>query len=96
MTTPRTGGTDAAVGGDGAPAAGPERPSSGDSLTDSPASLAVLTDAPPEESVVARGAVPVPTLTVVALGLTVGFTVVFGIIPAPILDFAHHATLLFS
>ncbi len=91
-----TGGTDAAVGGDGAPAAGPERPSSGDSLTDSPASLAVLTDAPPEESVVARGAVPVPTLTVVALGLTVGFTVVFGIIPAPILDFAHHATLLFS
>ena len=37
-----------------------------------------------------------PTLTVVALGLSVGFTVVFGIIPAPILDFAHHATLLFS
>jgi NADH-quinone oxidoreductase subunit N len=90
------GGTDAALGGDGAAAAGPEAPSSGDSLTDAPASLAVLTDAPPEELVVARGAVPVPALTVVALGLCVGFTVVFGIIPAPILDFAHHATLLFS
>jgi NADH-quinone oxidoreductase subunit N len=59
-------------------------------------SLAVLTDGAPDESVVSRGVVPVPTLAAVAIGLTVAFTVVFGIIPAPILDFAHHATLLFS
>jgi NADH-quinone oxidoreductase subunit N len=60
------------------------------------ASLLVLTDAPPGESVVERGAVPVPGLTVVAIGLSVAFTVVFGIIPGPVLDFAHQATLLFS
>jgi NADH:ubiquinone oxidoreductase subunit 5 (subunit L)/multisubunit Na+/H+ antiporter MnhA subunit len=46
-------------------------------------SLAVLTDAPPAESVVERGIVPVPTLTVVVIALSVGFTVVFGIIPGP-------------
>jgi hypothetical protein len=56
----------------------------------------VLTDAAPDESVTRRGAVPVPTLTSVAIGLTVAFTVVFGIIPGPILDFAHQATLLFT
>jgi NADH-quinone oxidoreductase subunit N len=87
------GDADAAVGGPDAAAGGPERPAAS---SDPVSSLAVLTDAPPDESVVERGIVPVPTLTVVALALTVGFTVVFGIIPAPILDFAHHATLLFS
>jgi NADH-quinone oxidoreductase subunit N len=60
------------------------------------ASLQVLTDAPPSEWVTRRGVVPVPTLTWVAIGLTVSFTVVFGIIPGPILDFAHQATLLFT
>ena len=40
--------------------------------------------------------VPVPALTSVAIGLCVAFTVVFGIIPGPILDFAHQATLLFT
>jgi NADH-quinone oxidoreductase subunit N len=59
-------------------------------------SLQVLTDAPPLESVTERGPVAVPTLTWLAIGLSVGFTVVFGIIPGPILDFAHQATLLFA
>jgi NADH-quinone oxidoreductase subunit N len=58
-------------------------------------SLRVLTDAPPLESVTERGPVAVPRLTWLAIGLSVGFTVVFGIIPGPILDFAHQATLLF-
>ncbi len=58
-------------------------------------SLAVLTDAPPTDEVTERGRVPVPVLTSAAIGLCVGFTVVFGIIPEPILNFAHQATLLF-
>ena len=63
---------------------------------DAVSSLLVLTDAPPGESVLQRGVVPVPALTVLAVGISVAFTVVFGIIPGPILDFAHQATLLFS
>ena len=59
------------------------------------ASLTVLTDAPPTDEVTERGRVPVPVLTSVAIGLCAGFTVVFGIIPEPILNFAHQATLLF-
>jgi len=66
----------------------------GDSTTDSVASLQTLTDAPPTAEVTERGVVPVPTATSVAIGLCVGFTVVFGIIPGPILDFAREATLL--
>ena len=60
------------------------------------ASLRVLTDDPPTDSVTERGIVPVPALTWVALAATVSFTVVFGLIPGPILDFAHQATLLFT
>ncbi len=60
------------------------------------ASLSVLTDAGPTEDVIERGKVPVPLLTTVSISLCVGFTVVFGIIPGPILDFAHEATLLFT
>jgi NADH-quinone oxidoreductase subunit N len=63
---------------------------------DGMSSLQLLTDAPPDESVTERGVVPVPPLTTLAIGLTVAFTVVFGIIPGPILDFAHQATLLFT
>jgi hypothetical protein len=59
-------------------------------------SLRVLTDAPPSESVIDRGDVPVPPLTALVIGVSVTFTIVFGIIPGPILDFAHHATLLFT
>jgi len=57
-------------------------------------SLEVLTDEAPSPEVAGR-TVPVPALTAVALGLAVAFTVVFGIVPAPIVDFAHRATLLF-
>jgi len=91
---------DGAALGSGAPAAA-HSPASGadttgaDSTTDTVASLSVLTDAPPTDEVTERGAVPVPLLTTVALGLCVAFTVVFGIIPEPILNFAHQATLLF-
>jgi hypothetical protein len=59
-------------------------------------SLQVLTDAPPGELVAHRGLVSVPALTTVAIGISVAFTIVFGIIPEPILDFAHQATLLFT
>ncbi len=62
--------------------------------SDGIASLAVLTDAPPTEAVLSRGPVTVPALTAVVIGTCVAFSVVFGIYPAPILDFAHKATLL--
>jgi NADH-quinone oxidoreductase subunit N len=39
--------------------------------------------------------VKVPPLTALAIGVCVAVTVVFGIIPAPLLDFAHQASLLF-
>ncbi|HVX22595.1 MAG TPA: NADH-quinone oxidoreductase subunit N [Acidimicrobiales bacterium] len=48
-----------------------------------------------EESVPAASVVPVPALTALAIALCVGVTVVFGIIPAPLVDLAHKATLLF-
>ncbi len=70
-------------------------PDTGEAMGEAVSSLLVLTDAPPVESVAARGVVPVPTLTALAVGMSVAFTVVFGIIPEPILSFAHQATLLF-
>ena len=63
---------------------------------DEVSSLQILTDAPPAQSVTERGAVPVPTLTWLVIGISVAFSVVFGIIPEPILNFAHQATLLFT
>jgi formate hydrogenlyase subunit 3/multisubunit Na+/H+ antiporter MnhD subunit len=39
--------------------------------------------------------VPVPALSALAIGLCVGVTVLFGVWPAPLIDFANHATLLF-
>jgi NADH-quinone oxidoreductase subunit N len=39
--------------------------------------------------------VPVPAASAVAIGLCVGVTVVFGVIPGPLVDLAHQATLLF-
>jgi len=59
-----------------------------------PANIQVLTDAAPEADVEARGVVPVPALTTAAIAICVAFTLVFGIFPAPILNFAHEATLL--
>jgi NADH-quinone oxidoreductase subunit N len=38
---------------------------------------------------------PVPRSVAVALVLTVGFTVVAGLLPGPVIDFARHATLIF-
>ena len=60
------------------------------------ASLQTLTDAPPSAAVTERGRVPVPWLTSLVIGVSVAFTVVFGIVPEPILSFAHQATLLFT
>jgi hypothetical protein len=57
--------------------------------------LESLTDDPPLPAVTERGVVPVPPLTAVCIGICVAFSVVFGIIPGPIVDFAHQATLLF-
>jgi hypothetical protein len=71
-------------------------PEGSPTTADVPASLSVLTDDAPTEDVAQRGRVPVPLLTTVSISLCVGFTVVFGIIPGPILDFAHQATLLFT
>jgi NADH-quinone oxidoreductase subunit N len=42
-----------------------------------------------------RGPISVPAATSVVLALSLAFTVGFGIIPGPVVDFAHHATLLF-
>ncbi len=39
--------------------------------------------------------VPVPALAAVAVGICVLVTVVLGVFPAPLVDFAHRATLLF-
>jgi NADH-quinone oxidoreductase subunit N len=66
------------------------RPSSEGDVT-----LEALTDEAPTISVTERGVVPVPPLSALCIGICVAFTVVFGIIPGPILDFAHQATLLF-
>jgi NADH-quinone oxidoreductase subunit N len=85
------GGADAAPAVSSPVAGSPTTPAgSGDQV----ASLQVLTDAPADAEVEARGPVPVPPLTAAAIGVCVAFTVVFGIVPGPILDFAHQATLL--
>ena len=39
--------------------------------------------------------VPVPALTSLAIALCTGVTVLFGVWPQPLIDFANHATLLF-
>jgi hypothetical protein len=57
-------------------------------------SLALMTEAPANADVANR-VVRVPALTWAAITLCAAFTVVFGIIPEPIIDFAHQATLLF-
>ena len=37
----------------------------------------------------------IPAGTAIALAICVAFTIVFGLVPAPVIDFAKHATLLF-
>jgi NADH-quinone oxidoreductase subunit N len=88
--------TDASTGETPPSAGRPAEGSAVDATDGQVSSLQVLTDAAPDESVTRRGIVPVPALTWVAIGITVAFTVVFGVIPGPILDFAHQATLLFT
>jgi NADH-quinone oxidoreductase subunit N len=39
--------------------------------------------------------IPIPRTAGVALGVAVAFTLVVGILPSPVIDFARHATLLF-
>jgi NADH-quinone oxidoreductase subunit N len=75
------------------------RPASPDGVTATVTALnheLLLTDEAPapfgEEE---PSVVPVPGLTWLAIGLTVGVTLVFGVWPAPLLDFANHASLLF-
>jgi len=63
--------------------------------SDDVATLRTLTDAPPDPSVDGR-VVSIPWMTSVVIGVSVAFSVVFGIFPEPILDFAHQATLLFT
>jgi NADH-quinone oxidoreductase subunit N len=43
----------------------------------------------------APSVVPVPALTGVAIGICLAVTLVFGVWPQPLLDFANHASLLF-
>ena len=39
--------------------------------------------------------VPVPVLGGLAIGVCTGVTLLFGVWPQPLIDFANHATLLF-
>lgn len=80
--------------GDAPLLAAPVLPPTDANRDDEPASILVLTDDAPAAEVESRGLVPVPPLTAAAIGLCVTFTVVFGIVPGPILDFARQATLL--
>ena len=79
-------------GDDAGDDAGDGTPATGRRVDD--LSIATVTEAPPRPDVEDR-IVAVPFLTRVALVLCVGFTVVFGIFPEPVISFAHQATLLF-
>jgi NADH:ubiquinone oxidoreductase subunit 2 (subunit N) len=55
----------------------------------------LLADEEPEGAETLPEAVPVPVLSGVAIWVCVGVTVLFGVWPQPLIDFANHATLLF-
>jgi hypothetical protein len=57
--------------------------------------LVLADEAPADTGEATPSAVPVPALTSLAISLCVAVTVVFGVWPQPLLDFANHATLLF-
>jgi NADH:ubiquinone oxidoreductase subunit 2 (subunit N) len=59
------------------------------------AELLLAGDAPPASGEETPSTVRVPFLSSVAIGVCVAATVFFGIVPAPLLDFANHASLLF-
>src|SRR6202034_1605376 len=55
----------------------------------------LLADEETEDEEGAPERVPVPPLTGLAIALCTGVTVLFGVWPQPLIDFANHATLLF-
>ncbi len=55
----------------------------------------LLADEEREDGTGAPEKVPVPALTGLAIALCTGVTVLFGVWPQPLIDFANHATLLF-
>jgi NADH-quinone oxidoreductase subunit N len=59
------------------------------------AELLLTGDAPAPSGEQTPSTVRVPFLTWLAIGVCVVATVLFGIVPAPLLDFANHASLLF-
>jgi NADH-quinone oxidoreductase subunit N len=59
------------------------------------AELLLAGDAPAASGEETPSTVRVPFLSALAIGVCVAATVIFGIVPAPLLDFANHATLLF-
>ncbi len=63
-------------------------------LADEAGEAAEATEAD-EETTATSESVPVPVLSGVAIALCVGVTVLFGVWPQPLIDFANHATLLF-
>jgi NADH-quinone oxidoreductase subunit N len=63
-----------------------------DADTDEDEYGAVAWDGESEET---PGAVRVPVLSALAIALCTGVTVLFGVWPQPLIDFANHATLLF-
>ena len=59
------------------------------------AQLLLAGDAPAATGEETPSTVRVPFLTALAIGVCVAATVLFGIVPAPLLDLANHASLLF-
>jgi NADH:ubiquinone oxidoreductase subunit 2 (subunit N) len=59
------------------------------------AELLLAGEAPAASGEETPSTVRVPFLSSVAIGVCVAATVIFGIVPAPLLDFANHASLLF-
>jgi NADH-quinone oxidoreductase subunit N len=55
----------------------------------------LLADEDVEEEATGPEPVDVPVLAAIAIGVCTGVTVLFGIWPQPLIDFANHATLLF-
>lgn len=87
------GGTAAAVGGPAGGAGGSAAAAAGGTAA-ATAGVAVLGGLaladPPETS-----RIPIPGAIYIALAICIGFTVVFGVWPAPMIHFARHATLFF-
>jgi NADH-quinone oxidoreductase subunit N len=82
-----------------APAAGPSSWASPGAVSGTistlNAEILLADEAPAATSEETPSVVPVPALTAVAIGLCLAVTVVFGVWPAPLLDFCRQATLLF-